>query len=81
MGNRRVASSSPCLILVMRVERSVLKSASNEVAVLLLGGLKLIIGPGVFRVFDLHKMDVPLFWKELAKVMGLGSRKNGCGWC
>eukprot|EP00983_Pelagomonas_calceolata_P103166 1158888-Pelagomonas_calceolata.AAC.5 len=29
MGIRRVASSSPCLILAMRVERSLLKSASG----------------------------------------------------
>eukprot|EP00967_Tisochrysis_lutea_P050626 scaffold62310_cov22-Tisochrysis_lutea.AAC.1 len=36
------------------------------VAVLLLGGLELILGPGVFTVFDLHKMDMPLTWKEQA---------------
>eukprot|EP00983_Pelagomonas_calceolata_P024478 771463-Pelagomonas_calceolata.AAC.1 len=29
MGIRRVTSSSPCLILAMRVERSLLKSASG----------------------------------------------------
>eukprot|EP00983_Pelagomonas_calceolata_P034770 1089293-Pelagomonas_calceolata.AAC.1 len=29
MGIRRVTSSSPCLILVMRIERSLLKSASG----------------------------------------------------
>eukprot|EP00983_Pelagomonas_calceolata_P122488 1160913-Pelagomonas_calceolata.AAC.8 len=40
--------------------------------VLLLGDLKLILGPGVFTVFDLHKVDVPLFWKELTRVTGLG---------
>eukprot|EP00983_Pelagomonas_calceolata_P081463 1155590-Pelagomonas_calceolata.AAC.2 len=25
-------------------------------------------------------MDVPLFWKELTRVMDLESRCNGCGW-
>eukprot|EP00983_Pelagomonas_calceolata_P021621 677819-Pelagomonas_calceolata.AAC.1 len=30
MGIRRVTSSSPCLILLMRVKRSLLKSASGE---------------------------------------------------
>eukprot|EP00983_Pelagomonas_calceolata_P058330 1145437-Pelagomonas_calceolata.AAC.4 len=29
----------------------------TEVAVLLLGNLKLNLGPGVFTMFDLHKMD------------------------
>eukprot|EP00983_Pelagomonas_calceolata_P076780 1153563-Pelagomonas_calceolata.AAC.1 len=38
---------------------------ATKVAVLPLGGLKLILGPGVFTVIDLHRMDVPLFWKEL----------------
>eukprot|EP00983_Pelagomonas_calceolata_P079648 1154780-Pelagomonas_calceolata.AAC.1 len=47
---------------------------ATEVAVLLLGGLKLILGPGVFTVSDFHKMDVPLFWKELVRVTDLGSR-------
>eukprot|EP00983_Pelagomonas_calceolata_P073696 1152236-Pelagomonas_calceolata.AAC.1 len=47
---------------------------ATYVAGLLLGGLKLVLGPGVFTVFDLHKMDVPLFWKELTRVAGLGSR-------
>eukprot|EP00983_Pelagomonas_calceolata_P046130 1140017-Pelagomonas_calceolata.AAC.1 len=37
--------------------------------------------PGVFTVFDLHKMDVPLFWKELARVTDLRSRWSGCSWC
>jgi len=36
--------------------------------------LKLILGPGVFTVFDLHKMEVPLAWKEPARVTDLGSR-------
>eukprot|EP00983_Pelagomonas_calceolata_P029531 925247-Pelagomonas_calceolata.AAC.1 len=27
----------------------------------------------VFTVLDLHKVDVPLFWKELARVADLGS--------
>eukprot|EP00983_Pelagomonas_calceolata_P030701 964210-Pelagomonas_calceolata.AAC.3 len=52
----------------------------TEVAVLLLGGLKLILGPGVFIIFDLHKINVPLFWKELARVTDLGGRWSGCGW-
>eukprot|EP00983_Pelagomonas_calceolata_P055408 1144135-Pelagomonas_calceolata.AAC.1 len=46
----------------------------GRVAVLLLGGLELALGPGAFTVFDLHKMDMPLFWKELTRVAGLGSR-------
>eukprot|EP00983_Pelagomonas_calceolata_P012826 410208-Pelagomonas_calceolata.AAC.1 len=25
----------------------------------------MILGPGLFTVFDLHEMDVPLFWREL----------------
>eukprot|EP00983_Pelagomonas_calceolata_P061304 1146790-Pelagomonas_calceolata.AAC.1 len=40
---------------------------ATEVAVLLLGGLELIFMPGVFTVFDLHKMNVPLFRKKLAR--------------
>eukprot|EP00983_Pelagomonas_calceolata_P009034 293794-Pelagomonas_calceolata.AAC.1 len=39
----------------------------GEIVVLLLGGLQLILGPGVFIVLDLHEMDVPLFWKELTR--------------
>eukprot|EP00983_Pelagomonas_calceolata_P081994 1155776-Pelagomonas_calceolata.AAC.3 len=35
----------------------------EKVLVLLLGGLKLNAGPGVFTAFDLHKVDVPLIWK------------------
>eukprot|EP00983_Pelagomonas_calceolata_P043961 1139104-Pelagomonas_calceolata.AAC.7 len=50
----------------------------TEVAVLLLGGLKLILGPGVFTVFDLLKMDVPWFWKQLARMTDLKSRWSGC---
>eukprot|EP00983_Pelagomonas_calceolata_P048333 1141015-Pelagomonas_calceolata.AAC.3 len=42
-----------------------------------LGGLQLI---GSFTVLDLHKIDVPLFWKKLARVTGLGSRWSGYGW-
>eukprot|EP00983_Pelagomonas_calceolata_P109429 1159556-Pelagomonas_calceolata.AAC.1 len=41
---------------------------------------QMILGPGVYTVFDLHKMDVPLFWKELAKVTDLGSRWTCCRW-
>eukprot|EP00983_Pelagomonas_calceolata_P049044 1141322-Pelagomonas_calceolata.AAC.2 len=37
-------------------------------------------GAGVFTVFGLHEMDVPLSWKELARVTDLGSRQSGCGW-
>eukprot|EP00983_Pelagomonas_calceolata_P046487 1140200-Pelagomonas_calceolata.AAC.3 len=53
--------------------------------VLLLGGLKLIFGPRVFTVFELHEMDVSLFWRELflrelTRVTDLGSRWSGCGW-
>eukprot|EP00983_Pelagomonas_calceolata_P079056 1154515-Pelagomonas_calceolata.AAC.2 len=127
MGIRRVTSSSPCLASVMRVQKSVLKSAAGAaskyirilnrmsmklqsnlggfmcvqiklfkglqsvqmtpttpnrmIAELLLGGLQLILGPVVFTGFGPHKMDVPLFWKELAslRVANLGSRRSGCG--
>eukprot|EP00983_Pelagomonas_calceolata_P035842 1121682-Pelagomonas_calceolata.AAC.3 len=48
--------------------------------VLLYWGLKLILGPGVSTVIYFHKMDVPLFWKELARVTDLGSSRSGCGW-
>eukprot|EP00983_Pelagomonas_calceolata_P046554 1140236-Pelagomonas_calceolata.AAC.2 len=41
---------------------------ATQITVLLLGGLKLVLGLGVFTVFDLHKMDVPLFWKKLNRV-------------
>eukprot|EP00983_Pelagomonas_calceolata_P112912 1159934-Pelagomonas_calceolata.AAC.1 len=34
--------------------------------VMLLKSLKLILGPGVSQ-HDFHKIDVPLFWKELAR--------------
>eukprot|EP00983_Pelagomonas_calceolata_P072983 1151960-Pelagomonas_calceolata.AAC.2 len=34
-------------------------------------------GPGVFIIFDLHKMDVSLSWKELTRVTDLGSRWSG----
>jgi len=34
---------------------------ATEVAVLLLEGLELILGPCIFTVFDVHKMDVPFF--------------------
>eukprot|EP00983_Pelagomonas_calceolata_P036185 1132479-Pelagomonas_calceolata.AAC.1 len=50
------------------------------VVVLLIGGLKLVFGPGVFTVFDLQKMDVPLFWKELTRMTDFGRRWSGCGW-
>eukprot|EP00983_Pelagomonas_calceolata_P116711 1160339-Pelagomonas_calceolata.AAC.7 len=53
---------------------------ATEVMVQLLRGLQLILGPGVFTAFDLHKMGVPLFWKELTRVTDLGSRWNDCGW-
>eukprot|EP00983_Pelagomonas_calceolata_P008285 269499-Pelagomonas_calceolata.AAC.1 len=46
----------------------------------MLGDLQLILGPGVFTVIDLHKMDVPLLWKDLTRVTDLGSRRSGCGW-
>eukprot|EP00983_Pelagomonas_calceolata_P072805 1151887-Pelagomonas_calceolata.AAC.1 len=66
-----------------------------EVAVLLLGGqlgassrtlgLKLNLRRGVFTACDLQKMgaihSVPLLWKELARVMDLGSGWSGCAWC
>eukprot|EP00983_Pelagomonas_calceolata_P054819 1143868-Pelagomonas_calceolata.AAC.4 len=132
MGITRFTSSTPCLILVMRVEKSLLESPSGAIeflgivgrmgmrlqsklegcisiktklfkrlqtlkceapgvlmttptpnrwiAVLLIGGLELISGPGVFAVFDFHKVDVPLFWRELTRVTNLGSRWSGCGW-
>eukprot|EP00983_Pelagomonas_calceolata_P045886 1139909-Pelagomonas_calceolata.AAC.2 len=51
-----------------------------KVAVLLLGGLEVILGPGGFMVFDFPKMSVPLFWKELARVMDLGNRWSDSGW-
>eukprot|EP00983_Pelagomonas_calceolata_P121049 1160762-Pelagomonas_calceolata.AAC.6 len=41
---------------------------------LLFEGLKLILGPGVFTVFYLHKLDVSLFWKDVARMADLGSR-------
>eukprot|EP00983_Pelagomonas_calceolata_P102717 1158838-Pelagomonas_calceolata.AAC.11 len=116
MGIRRVTSSSPCLILVTRVEKGLLKSASGASkfisvldgigmklqskpggcmsvkamlfkrlqdiapAVLLLGGFRLILGPGVLAVFDLNKMDASQFWKELARVTDIGGKWNHCGW-
>eukprot|EP00983_Pelagomonas_calceolata_P075462 1153031-Pelagomonas_calceolata.AAC.3 len=42
------------------------------VMVLLLEGFRLIFGPGIFAAFDLYKMEVPLPWKELAKVEAAG---------
>ena len=33
-----------------------------KVAMLLLGGLKLAVGPGVLSVFDFYKVDVSLIW-------------------
>eukprot|EP00983_Pelagomonas_calceolata_P105173 1159101-Pelagomonas_calceolata.AAC.2 len=44
-------------------------------------GLKLILGPVIFTIFDLHKIDVPQFWKELTRVTDLGSRWSGSSWC
>ena len=38
---------------------------TTKITVLLLGGLKLAVGPGFLTVFDFHKMDVPLIWEEL----------------
>eukprot|EP00983_Pelagomonas_calceolata_P005209 170172-Pelagomonas_calceolata.AAC.2 len=35
---------------------------------------------GVFTVFDLHKVDAPLFWRDLTRVTSIGSRWSGCGW-
>eukprot|EP00983_Pelagomonas_calceolata_P084207 1156315-Pelagomonas_calceolata.AAC.7 len=52
----------------------------RRIAVLLLGSLKLILGPDVSTVSYLHEMDVPLFWKELATVTDFGSSWSGCGW-
>eukprot|EP00983_Pelagomonas_calceolata_P080996 1155374-Pelagomonas_calceolata.AAC.2 len=50
------------------------------VEVMLLGGLELMRGPGIFTVFDIHKMDVPLFWEELTRVTDLGSGWSVCSW-
>eukprot|EP00983_Pelagomonas_calceolata_P100887 1158624-Pelagomonas_calceolata.AAC.7 len=49
MGIRRITSSSPCLILVMRVERTLLKSSSGArkfISVLDGMGMKLQSTPG-----------------------------------
>eukprot|EP00967_Tisochrysis_lutea_P112707 scaffold178306_cov24-Tisochrysis_lutea.AAC.1 len=46
---------------------------ATEAALLLLGGLEVNLGPGDFKAFDLHKMDVTLFWKELARKVNLGN--------
>eukprot|EP00983_Pelagomonas_calceolata_P048151 1140938-Pelagomonas_calceolata.AAC.2 len=43
----------------------------------LLGGLELILGAGVFTVFRFHKMDVPLIWDELTRVTCLGIGWSG----
>eukprot|EP00983_Pelagomonas_calceolata_P084202 1156315-Pelagomonas_calceolata.AAC.2 len=66
----------------MRVKTKLFKRLQSvgEVAVLLLGGLLLVLGLDVFTVFDLHEMDVPLFWKELTTMADLGRRWSGCGW-
>eukprot|EP00983_Pelagomonas_calceolata_P104641 1159049-Pelagomonas_calceolata.AAC.13 len=54
---------------------------ATEVTVLWLRGLKLLLSPGAFTVFELHKMDVLLFWKKLARVTDLArSRRSGYGW-
>eukprot|EP00983_Pelagomonas_calceolata_P055609 1144232-Pelagomonas_calceolata.AAC.1 len=60
----------------MSVKTKLLKRLQSVggVAVLLLGGLKLVLGPGVFTAFDLHEMDVPLFRKELTRMTNLGRR-------
>eukprot|EP00983_Pelagomonas_calceolata_P016133 510687-Pelagomonas_calceolata.AAC.1 len=56
----------------------------KQITVLLLRGFELVLGPSVFTVIDLHKMDVPLLWKELTRVTDLGSiwsgSATGCGW-
>eukprot|EP00983_Pelagomonas_calceolata_P013552 433839-Pelagomonas_calceolata.AAC.1 len=52
----------------------------TKVAVLLLGGLKLAVGPGVFTVLDFHKMDASLIWEELTRVSGLESATQWVKW-
>eukprot|EP00983_Pelagomonas_calceolata_P048149 1140937-Pelagomonas_calceolata.AAC.3 len=52
----------------------------TEVTVLLLEGFELILGLVVFTVFDLLKMDMPLFWKEQDRMTDLGSKWSGRGW-
>eukprot|EP00983_Pelagomonas_calceolata_P080814 1155311-Pelagomonas_calceolata.AAC.4 len=42
--------------------------------------IRLILGPGVFTTIVLRKMGVPVFWKDLARVMDLGSGQSDCGW-
>eukprot|EP00983_Pelagomonas_calceolata_P124510 1161112-Pelagomonas_calceolata.AAC.21 len=54
---------------------------ATEIAVLLLGGLQLILGPGVFTVFDLHEMDMPLSWKGLTRVTDLGKKERNIYAC
>eukprot|EP00983_Pelagomonas_calceolata_P007063 230001-Pelagomonas_calceolata.AAC.1 len=52
----------------------------REIAVLLLKGLELTLGPSASAAFDLHKTDVLLSWEELTRVMDLASRWSGSGW-
>eukprot|EP00983_Pelagomonas_calceolata_P077760 1154001-Pelagomonas_calceolata.AAC.1 len=47
---------------------------ATQITVLLLESFELVLGQGVFTVFGLHNMNVPLFWKELTRVTDLGSR-------
>eukprot|EP00983_Pelagomonas_calceolata_P048926 1141278-Pelagomonas_calceolata.AAC.2 len=44
---------------------------ATDVTVLLLRGLKQILGLGLFSVFDLHKMNVSMSWRELARARAL----------
>ena len=53
---------------------------TTKVAMLLLGDLKLAVGPGVLTVFDFYKVDVPLIWVELTGIAGLECGWSGCGW-
>eukprot|EP00983_Pelagomonas_calceolata_P014183 452905-Pelagomonas_calceolata.AAC.1 len=68
MGIRRVTSSSPCLILVMRVEKSLFRSASGAskfTSILDRMGMKLKIKPGGFM-----SVKIKLF-KRLQSVGGV----------
>eukprot|EP00983_Pelagomonas_calceolata_P034733 1088124-Pelagomonas_calceolata.AAC.1 len=78
MGIRRVTNSSPCLILVTRVERSLLKSASGArkfISVLDRMGMKLRSKPG-----GCMSVKTNLF-KSLQSMMGVDdsthTKQNG----
>ncbi len=51
----------------------------TEHAMLVVSCFKLAPRPGIFTVFDLHKMDVPLIGWELTRVPDSGRRL--AGWC